>query len=156
MSEIRIRGFANGDEAAFLALNEEWIVRYFRMEEKDRKTLGDPVGQILSRGGEILIAESGGAAIGCCALIPMGSGSYELAKMAVSEPYQGRGVGRMLIEALIAAARVKDARRLFLETNSRMAPAIHLYERMGFVHLPKGATPPSEYDRSDTCMEMLL
>jgi GNAT superfamily N-acetyltransferase len=156
MREIRIRGFAAGDEVAFFALNEEWIVRYFRMEDKDRKTLGDPVGQILSRGGEILIAESGGAPIGCCALIPMDSGSYELAKMAVSESYQGRGVGRMLIEAVIAAARGRDARRLFLETNSKLAPAIHLYERMGFVHLPKGATPPSEYDRSDVCMELLL
>ena len=155
MGEIRIRGFAAGDEAAFLALNEAWIVRYFRMEAKDRKMLGDPIGQIVSRGGAILMAESGGMAIGCCAMIPMGSGGYELAKMAVSESYQGRGVGRMLMEAVITAARAKDARRLFLETNSRMAP-IHLYERMGFVHLPKGATPPSEYDRSDVCMELLL
>jgi hypothetical protein len=72
MSEIRIRGFANGDEAAFFALNEEWIVRYFRMEEKDPRRWAIR-GTDSVRGGEILIAESGGAAIGCCALVPMGS-----------------------------------------------------------------------------------
>ena len=45
MGAIRVREFAEGDEGAFFALNEAWIERYFRMEEKDRKTLGDPVGQ---------------------------------------------------------------------------------------------------------------
>jgi putative acetyltransferase len=152
MGEIRIRPFAPGDEGAFFALNQAWIERYFRMEEKDRKTLGDPVGQILAPGGEILMAEDGGSAIGCCALIPLEAGAYELAKMAVSEGYQGRGVGRMLMDAAISTARAKGARRLFLETNGKLAPAIRLYETAGFVHV-KRATP-SEYDRSDVCMEM--
>jgi hypothetical protein len=82
MGEIRIRRFAPGDEGAFFALNEAWIGRYFRMEEKDRKTLGDPAGQILKPGGEILMAEEDGAAIGCCALIPMEPGAYEVASHA--------------------------------------------------------------------------
>jgi GNAT superfamily N-acetyltransferase len=76
--------------------------------------------------------------------------------MAVSEPYQGRGVGRMLIEALIAAARLKDAGGCFWRRTAGMAPAIHLYERMGFVHLPKGATPFSGVRRTVTPVEMLL
>ena len=63
MSEIRIRRFAPGDEGAFFALNQAWIERYFRMEEKDRKTLGDPTGQILAPGGEILVAEDGARAV---------------------------------------------------------------------------------------------
>jgi GNAT superfamily N-acetyltransferase len=154
MGEIRIRGFAPGDEGAFFTLNEEWIVRYFRMEDKDRKTLGDPVGQILAGGGEILMAEEGGEAIGCCALIPMEAGAYELAKMAVSERCQGRGVGRRLIEAAIATAREKGARRLFLETNGKLTPAIRLYESAGFVHVARASA--SEYERSDVCMEMRL
>ena len=152
MSEIRIRPFAPGDEGAFFALNQAWIEQYFRMEEKDRKTLGDPVGQILAPGGEILMAEESGAAIGCCALIPLGEDAYELAKMAVSPRYQGRGVGRMLMDAAIATARARGARRLFLETNGKLAPAIRLYEAAGFVHVQR--TTPSEYDRSDVCMEM--
>jgi GNAT superfamily N-acetyltransferase len=154
MSEIHIRGFAPGDEGAFFALNEAWIERYFRMEAKDRKTLGDPAGQILEPGGEILMAEDGDRAVGCCALIPMHAGTYELAKMAVSESHQGRGIGRKLIEAVIARARELGARRLFLETNAKLAPAIRLYESAGFVHV-KRATP-SEYDRSDVCMELRL
>jgi ribosomal protein S18 acetylase RimI-like enzyme len=72
--------------------------------------------------------------------------------MAVSERYQGRGVGRLLMDAAIAAARAKGARRLFLETNGKLVTAIRLYETAGFVHVERAT--PSEYDRSDVCMEM--
>jgi putative acetyltransferase len=67
---------------------------------------------------------------------------------------RGRGVGRMLMEAAVAEARAKGARRLFLETNSKLGPAIRLYERMGFVHMAE--KPPSEYDRSNVSMELML
>ena len=100
MSEIRIRRFAPGDEAAFYALNEAWIERFFRMEAKDRKMLGDPAGQILDPGGDIMIAEENGVAIGCCALIPMHGGTYELAKMAVSD--HARKVNRRVMARFLA------------------------------------------------------
>ena len=38
----RIRRFQPGDETSFLRLNEEWIVRHFVLEEKDREVLGNP------------------------------------------------------------------------------------------------------------------
>ncbi len=60
----------------------------------------------------------------------------------------------MLMGAAIAAARAKAIRRLFLETNKKLTNAIRLYESAGFVHVPREA--PSEYDRSDVCMEIML
>ena len=47
-SEIRFRIFEPGDRDAFRTLNEAWIEKYFRMEEKDRQTLGDPEQHILA------------------------------------------------------------------------------------------------------------
>ncbi len=35
-----------------------------------------------------------------------------------------------------------------------MAPAVRLYERMGFVHM--AVKPPSEYARSNVSMELML
>src|SRR4029450_13265913 len=120
MSEVLIRPFRAGDEDAFRRLNEEWIERYFQIEEKDRKMLGDPRGQILDSGGAIQIAEVEGAVVGCCALIRNAPGTFELAKMAVTDAYQGRGLGRSLLASAIDTARSMGAVRLFLETNSTM------------------------------------
>src|SRR5262245_36638118 len=133
MSEVRIRAFQAGDEETFRILNEEWIERYFRIEEPDRKTLNNPRGSILDRGGAIFIAEEDGRAVGCCALIPNEPGVLELAKMAVTESSQGRGIGAGLMAAAVEAARAMGAARLMLETNSTMGPAIRLYARSGFV-----------------------
>ena len=41
-SKIAIRAYQPEDAAAFRSLNEEWIERYFRLEDKDRKNLENP------------------------------------------------------------------------------------------------------------------
>ena len=152
--EVTIREFLPGDETAFRRLNEEWILRYFAMEAKDEEALADPRRTIVDRGGRIFFAVQQGKEVGCCALVTSGPGEYEVAKMAVTESCQGMGVGRRLMERAIAEARASGARRLFLETNKRLAPAIRLYESVGFRHLPPRSD--SEYARSDVYMTMEL
>jgi GNAT superfamily N-acetyltransferase len=155
-SEVVIREFEPGDETAFRALNEEWIIRYFALEPKDRESLEDPKGVILDRGGRIFFAVLEGRPAGCCALIPAGPGDYEVAKMAVTESCQGKGIGKKLLQAVIASARAAGATRLHLETNSKLATAIHLYESVGFKHLPPDRFIPSPYARCNVQMELHL
>jgi GNAT superfamily N-acetyltransferase len=155
MPSVSIRGFQPGDEARFKALNEEWIVRYFVLEDKDRAVLGDPVNYILGPGGEIIFATVGDEIVGCCALAPEGPGQYEVAKMAVTEAYQGKGIGRKILERVIAEARAKGATRLYLETNSKLS-ATHLYVSVGFRHVPIERRKTSLYSRADVFMEMML
>jgi GNAT superfamily N-acetyltransferase len=154
---VTIRLFQPGDEAAFHDINIAWIERDFVVEKKDRETLEHPREAILDAGGAILMAVDGDAAIGCVALIALegigGEGGFELAKMGVTPAAQGRGVGRRLIEAAIAHARGRGARRLYLETNSALKPALKLYADAGFRPV-KG--PPSPYARADVQMELLL
>ena len=151
-----IREFMPGDEHDFRRLNEEWITRYFAMEPKDEATLADPRHYILDRGGRIFLAVRSGEAVGCCALLAMGPGEYEVAKMAVTASCQRSGIGRMLLERTIAEARASGAARLYLETNHKLAPAIRLYESLGFRHLPPERIPPSEYARADVYMELVF
>jgi GNAT superfamily N-acetyltransferase len=154
--EVQIRPFQPGDEPAFRRLNEEWISRHFRLEEHDRATLGDPWGKIIRPGGQIFLALSGGEAIACCALVVIEQGVFELSKMAVTERCQGRGIGRRLLEHTVAQAKAMGARRLCLDTNSKLANAIHLYESVGFRHLPPERRTSSAYARSNVQMEMEL
>jgi putative acetyltransferase len=154
--ELEIREFASGDGIAFRRLNEEWIRRYFVLEPKDMQTLADPEGTILSSGGRIFFAVRDGEAVGCCALAAMSPGEFEVVKMAVTESCQRVGAGRRLLEKAIAEARASGATRLFLETNSKLQPAIHLYETLGFRHLPAERVPPSPYARANVFMELLF
>ncbi len=155
-SDLIIRDFIPGDEIAFRQLNEEWIARHFAMEPKDQAMLSDPRGCILERGGRIFMAVIQGVAVGCCALLAMSPGEYEVAKMAVAESSRRTGVGRALLESIIAESRATGATRLYLETNSKLAPAIRLYETVGFRHLPPERIVPSPYARANVYMELNL
>ena len=155
-TEVTIREFIPGDEAAFRKLNEEWITRYFFLEPKDVASLIDPRTTILDRGGKILFAIRDGQAVGCCALLAVAPGEFEVAKMAVTESSRRNGIGRQLLEKVIAEARASGARRLYLETNHKLVGAIRLYESLGFRHLPPEHVVASPYARADVYMDLCL
>src|SRR6185437_12996424 len=139
---------------AFKALNEAWITTLFALEPKDELVLDDPEGQVVGKGGRVLFALEDGRAVGCCALMALPDGGFELAKMAVADTHKGRGLGRALMAAAVERAKAAGAPRLYLETNSGLAPAMALYRSFGFVEV----TPPetSPYARVDVCMELVL
>lgn len=152
---LLLRTFRAGDEKPFKELNEIWISHSFALEAADHEVLDDPRGQILDQGGEICIAEVDGEVVGCCALLNIGPAEYELAKMTVSQTVRGRGIGRKLLQFAIDHARKIGTRRLYLESNTKAADAIHLYEELGFRHMP-AAERASKYARADTFMQMFL
>jgi putative acetyltransferase len=153
---VEIRRYQAGDAEAFRTLNEEWIVRYFQMEAKDHQVLGDPETYILHPGGAILMAIVDGTAAGCCALQVLDEQSYEVSKMAVSPAYQGRGIGRHLLLATIEEGRLLGARRLYIETNDKLTPAITLYGACGFRPVPGDRLKPSPYARANVHLELWL
>ena len=57
---------------------------------------------------------------------------------------------------MIAQAKVLGATRLYLETGTKLTNAIHLYESLGFRHLPPERVVPSPYARANVFMEKLL
>ena len=155
-TEIAIRQFLPGDAAAFRRLNEEWITRFFRIEPKEESVLADPRRTILDTGGRIFFATAGERCVGCCALVRMRDTEFEVAKMAVEPSYQRGGLGRRLLQAAIEEARSAGARRLYLETNQLLTPAIRLYESVGFKHVDANRIGPSRYARADVYMELIL
>jgi len=153
-TELTIRDFQAGDEAAFRRLNEEWIRRYFEMEATDEAALADPWGKILNPGGRIFLAVQDGRPLGCCALVVKGPAEFEVAKTAVTESARGAGIGQRLLEKAIAEGQALGARRLYLETNRKLEPAIRLYEKVGFRHIPPERVAPSPYARANVFMEL--
>jgi len=151
---IVVRPFRAGDEAAFRDINLEWIERFFAVEAKDREVLGDPDKYVLRDGGAILFACEGDEPVGVVSLVVIGEGEVELAKMGVRPSAQGKGAGRMLIAAAIATAREMKMRRIYIETNSVLGPALKLYRDAGFQPLKHAV--PSPYARADVQLELFL
>ncbi len=153
---VTVCEFQPGDEAAFRRLNEEWITRYFKLEPKDLQAFENPRETILDKGGRIFFAVRDEEPVGVCALVALRPGEFEIAKMGVTASAQGLGVGRVVLQSCIDAALAMGAKRLYLETNHTLLPAIHLYEAAGFTHLPKERVVASAYARADVFMEMVL
>lgn len=77
-----------------------------------------------------LVAEDGGI-VGYAGLL-VGAPEADVQTIAVAPSDQGRGVGRLLLTALIGRARDAAATALLLEVRADNAPAIALYSRFGF------------------------
>jgi putative acetyltransferase len=105
-------------------------------------------------GGEIFFARQGAIVVGTCAAIPLGDGQFELAKLCVTQAAQGGGLGRALAQAVVEFARARGADRVILVSSSQLAPALRLYESMGFRHRPFPGVPP--YADADVYMELDL
>ncbi|WP_419800618.1 bifunctional helix-turn-helix transcriptional regulator/GNAT family N-acetyltransferase [Mucilaginibacter sp.] len=140
---------------AFKLLNEEWISKYFKMEEADYKALDDPEGYILNNGGQIIVALYDHQPVGVCALLKMDSPTYdyELAKMAVSPKAQGKNIGFLLGQAALKKAGAMGAKKVYLESNTILKPAINLYHKLGFQKVAGHASP---YERCNIQMSVDL
>ena len=77
----------------------------------------------------------GGEIAGCGALKRLDERAGEIKSMRVADAFLGRGIGRAILEHLIAEARASGLETLWLETGSTVEfhPALRLYESAGFV-----------------------
>lgn len=86
--------------------------------------------------GAFMVAYLDDVAVGCGAVRRLDEASGELKRMYVDPSVRGRGIGRALVEALELEARRLGMTRVVLETGTRLAPAIKLYEAMGYERIP--------------------
>jgi len=151
---LTLREFEDALAPWFHDINAEWIGAMFRIEQADREVLENPRAQIIDPGGAILFVEAAGLGIvGTCALRKTGPRCAELTKMGVRASARGLKAGEFVLAATIERARAMGIDKLYLLTNSKCAPAIHLYEKLGFVH-DAGimAEYGARYERCDVAM----
>jgi GNAT superfamily N-acetyltransferase len=153
MNDVFIIDYEPHLAADFKLLNMAWIEKYFAVEAADEEVLGNPDKNIIQKGGFIFFAKKDGEIAGTFALIREKDDEYELAKMAVGEDYQGKGIGQAMLRFSIDHARKLGAGKLVLFSNTRLQPAIHLYKKFGFTEVPLES---SAYQRSNIKMEFDL
>jgi len=134
-------------------LNYEWLEKYFRLEPGDVVALSDPQIHIIDKGGFIFYVSHNDEIVGVAALLKVTDAVYELGKMAVTEKYRNMKFGKLLIEHCIRFAETKGIEKLILYSNTKLAPAIHLYKKYGFVEIQLES---GHYERADIKMEKQL
>jgi N-acetylglutamate synthase-like GNAT family acetyltransferase len=134
-------------------LNIEWLQKYFRVEEKDELVLSNPQEEIIDEGGMIFFAKYDDEILGTVSLMKIDEDIFELSKMAVSDQAQGLGIGNKLLAHSIAVAEESNIKKLLLYSNRILLPALHLYEKFGFVEVPLGDV---SYERADIKMEKTI
>lgn len=149
---IEILDYQPEHQPWFENLNRTWIEKYFWMEPIDFEVLQHPDVHIIGHGGHILMVSLDKEIVGTAALKFSRPGVYEFTKMAVDEKHQAKGLGKLLAEAAIDKAKSLGADKIILYSSTKLAPAIKLYRRLGFVEVPVDGP----YKRSDIKMELPL
>lgn len=134
-------------------LNKEWLQKYFRVEEKDELTLSNPQEEIIDKGGLIFYARYNDEIVGTVSLLKFDDFTFELSKMAVSDRAQGLGIGNKLLSHCMTIAKENNIHKLFLYSNRKLLPAIHLYTKFGFIEVP---VEEGIYERADIKMEKII
>jgi len=104
--------------------------------------------------GRLLIARVGDFVAGCIALRKISADVCEMKRLYLRTDFRGRGIGRVLVDAVLSEAKQIGYSRMRLDTiRGRMDPAIALYRSIGF----KEVAPYYESSVPETLyMELVL
>jgi len=136
-----VKGFSihNAESPAQIAQIRELFLEYAQslgfslcFQNFDKELAGLP-GDYSPVEGRLLLAELDGELAGCVALHKFEPPICEMKRLYVRPKFRGKGLGRVLAEAVIAEARTIGYERMRLDTvGPVMQDAVAMYLRMGF------------------------
>ena len=101
----------------------------------------------------LLLSHEEGTATGCVGVRELDPRTAEMKRLYVRPNYRGRGLGRQLAEAAIAAARNAGYGRIVLDSLPKMRAALALYRELDFREVPPYLAQPTP---GATCFELRL
>lgn len=115
------------------------VLRLLRLADERAASLypaesrhGLGAGTLVTAGVRFFVARLAGVAVGCGGFARQDSDAAELKRLFVEEAARGRGVGRLILQAVEDAARRERVAVMLLETGVSSVEARELYRRSGY------------------------
>jgi ribosomal protein S18 acetylase RimI-like enzyme len=152
MSDVSIIQYNSQYKEDFKRLSYEWLKKYVSVEPEDERILNNPEEAVLNGGGFIFFAKYNNEIVGTVSLIKLiEENAFELAKLAVTEKYQGLKIGQKLMEKCMEVAKQEGVDKVILFTNHKLISAIELYKKLGFTFV---SLENNKYLEADLKMEL--
>lgn len=117
---------------SFVQFNTDWITDNFGNLEKEDIETFEKIEEELKAGAMIYFAIEDGVVLATCMAKPMNDVTWEICKLASNKHRQHKGCGSAVFAAAMQWAIEHGAKRLFILSNSKLKPALHIYEKYGF------------------------
>ena len=138
---------------AFIEFNTDWIIDNFGFLEKEDKETFEKIEEELSHGAMIYFAVVNDTPLATCMSKPLKGDTWEICKFASNKRQPHKGCGSAVFEAAMDWAINHGAKKLFIISNSKLKPAIHIYEKYGFSEIK---LDNYEYVRGDIAFEKIV
>lgn len=150
---MKIVKFEDKYRQAFIDLNTEWITKLFGKIEPDDVETFAHIDELIAEGAMIFFAVEDEKVLAACMAKPTGGGEREMCKMGAAGQYTGTGAGCAVFEKCRDYAIERGAKRLFLVSNDKLGPALHIFKKVGFRECPMGHC---EYERGNVAYEYIV
>lgn len=138
----------------FIRFNTDWIEDNFGFLEAEDIYTFDHIEDSLEKGAMIYFALEKGNVLATCMAKPMEeSGTWEICKLGSNKQIPHKGAGSAVFEASMKWAVSHGAKKLFILSNSKLKPALHIYEKYGFREIK---LKDYEYVRGDIAFEYIV
>jgi len=147
----KLRDYRQGDEAHIFRLMEEVLAIYGLKTNPEitDKDISDIQRNYIDSKGYFAVIEDKDSVVGSYGIFKLSDDVCELRKMYLKREYQGRGLGKLMMEDALIKAKGLGFKKMVLETNSVLKEAIRLYRKYEF----KRFAPEHLSDRCDCAME---
>lgn len=146
MQDLIVRKIKAGDDARLAAVIRETLAEF--NANKPGTVYFDPstdhLSEVFKAAKSIyFVAELNGTIVGGSGVYPtdqLPAGTCELVKLYLAPVARGKGIGRLLLEKCMEAAKHLGYSKMYLESMPELKIAIPMYERAGFTYLngPQG------------------
>jgi carbonic anhydrase len=120
----------NAAKALFLEYQQELRVDLcFQSFDEELLQLPEMYGE---KKGCLLLAIVDDHYAGCVGIRRINEDTCEMKRLFVKPSYKKQGIGRKLVDQIIAEAILLGYKKMILDTLDRLAPALHLYTNFGF------------------------